>query len=58
MAPSQGGAPNFSNGRPPGQIASCTRIRIAAKRARYAAEAVAPVAGRLARTLARALEQV
>ena len=34
------------------------RIRIAAKRVRYAAEAVAPVAGRRARTLARAAERL
>ncbi|HEV2644044.1 MAG TPA: CHAD domain-containing protein, partial [Candidatus Elarobacter sp.] len=34
------------------------RIRIAAKRVRYAAEAVAPVAGRPARALARATERV
>jgi CHAD domain-containing protein len=34
------------------------RIRIAAKRMRYAAEAVAPVAGRSARALARATERV
>ncbi|HWT05173.1 MAG TPA: CHAD domain-containing protein [Xanthomonadales bacterium] len=33
-------------------------IRIAAKRVRYAAEAVAPVAGRPARTLARAAERL
>jgi CHAD domain-containing protein len=34
------------------------RIRIAAKRVRYAAEALAPVAGRRARSLARAIERL